>query len=119
MRFSILVLALSTGCHGSATVPTMPTPATPTAVAAPTPHVRPTWGISGQSNAELLIPHLAPYADAIGYAASGMPIDAWLPGATMWGRLEGSLTRPMTAFIWWQGETDLGGPLGGWDNPQN
>lgn len=103
------IAALTVICAACAHSPVIPT-VTPRAPR------RPTWGLSGQSNAVLLQPHLAPYADVIGYSESSRPISWWdAPSGSMWTRLVPTLDRPMDAFLWWQGEADIGGPVGGWD----
>jgi hypothetical protein len=73
---------------------------------------KPAWGLSGQSNAEKLAPFLQSYATVVGYSKTSTTIDAWGPGGPMWVRLAPSLSRPMSAFIWWQGESNNNDPAG-------
>lgn len=77
-----------------------------------------TWGVAGQSNAAALLPFLEPYATTIGYAVSSVSIDCYAVGAPCWLRLEPTLHQRMDAFIWWQGEAEIGGPLGGWGHAE-
>ena len=68
---------------------------------------RPTWGLSGQSNADYLRPHLAPYADVAGYAVTSVPIACYAVDGECWKKLEPTIHRHMDAFLWWQGESDI------------
>ena len=73
---------------------------------------KPTWAVSGQSNAEKLAPFLTPYAHVVGFSKTSTAIDEWAPGRPMWIRLAPSLRPAASAFIWWQGESNNNDPPG-------
>jgi len=73
---------------------------------------KPTWTLSGQSNAEKLGPFLTPYAHVVGFSKTSTAIDEWAPGHPMWIRLAPSLRAAASAFIWWQGESNNNDPPG-------
>lgn len=98
----LFFLALISACgQVSPTAPTAQQTVAPTVAT-----IRPTWGLSGQSNADFLRPYLAPYADVIGFSESSRPISWWNPDGYCWLQLAPTLHTPMSAFIWWQGESD-------------
>jgi hypothetical protein len=76
------------------------------------PDARPLWVLSGQSNAEKLEPFLQPYARVAGYSRTSTAIEEWAPGKPMWKGLAPALKLPMSAFIWWQGESNNNEPPG-------
>jgi len=93
---AVLLAALAGGC----------------AVPATRAETQPVWGLSGQSNAEKLQPFLEPYARVVGYSKTSTAIEEWGVGKPMWRRLEPALHTPMSAFIWWQGESNNNEPAG-------
>jgi hypothetical protein len=67
--------------------------------------------LSGQSNAGGVSPFLvAAYrpSDVFVSAHGGEPIRKWARGTLYWNELAQLLRHPIKAFIWWQGESDLG-----------
>lgn len=67
--------------------------------------------LSGQSNAGGVSPFLvAAYrpSDVFVSAHGGEPIRKWAPGSLYWNELAQLLRHPLKAFVWWQGESDLG-----------
>jgi hypothetical protein len=73
---------------------------------------KPTWALSGQSNAENLAKFLTPYAHVVGFSKTSTAIDEWAPGRPMWMRLAPTLGGAAAAFIWWQGESNNNDPPG-------
>ena len=97
----LLIIAVIVGgaCRSANPIAPSATPAGPV--------VRPTWGLSGQSNADFLRPYLAPYAEVVGYASSSVNIACFAPDDQCWLKLEPTLHQHMDAFLWWQGESDI------------
>ncbi len=95
----MMLVVLATACRGS--------PAEPAVVAAHAPIGLPIV-LSGQSNAVNLRPALAAaYAPGvISVSEANQRIREWAPGGPLWQQLEPELHRRLTAFVWWQGETD-------------
>lgn len=93
-----LLLCLS-ACSGA---PSAPTPA-----AARVPTGLPIV-LSGQSNAVNLRSSLAAAytPGVISVSESNIRIREWAPTGPLWQQLEPELHRKLTAFVWWQGETD-------------
>lgn len=93
------VIACTVACAGSSTSPSSPTPATAFGQ---------TILLSGQSNAVNLRPALAAAytPGVISISEANQRIREWAQGGRLWQQLEPELHRPLTAFVWWQGETD-------------
>jgi hypothetical protein len=64
------------------------------------------WVLSGESNAMGLKPALESYAPIVGVQRNSTPIAAWAPSGALWATLAATLPHS-TAFIWWQGESDV------------
>jgi hypothetical protein len=99
----MLVIA---GCGGSSsTAPTVTAqPTAPTTTPAP-------LALAGQSNALFMQPFLASAAApmlVVGFAQDGSKITQWDVNAPegYWAKLAPSLHGKLTAFVWWQGESD-------------
>jgi Carbohydrate esterase, sialic acid-specific acetylesterase len=75
-----------------------------------------TLGLSGQSNALAVRPFLERVDRVVGYQVPSTPIACWgvrqsdLEGHHCWRQLFQTLTIPVDAFVWWQGEADAGTP---------
>lgn len=97
-----LLAAMATGCAASKG-PLAPDPTVTRT--SPLPIL-----LSGQSNAlpdHLGGPLQTAYAPGVVNVSQGATaIRAWGPGGPLWAELEPQLHQPLTAFIWWQGESD-------------
>jgi Carbohydrate esterase, sialic acid-specific acetylesterase len=75
-----------------------------------------TLGLSGQSNASGVRPFLERVDRVVGYQSPSTPIGCWavdggaLDGGPCWRGLLPALGTFLHAFVWWQGEADLGTP---------
>jgi hypothetical protein len=73
-----------------------------------------TLGLSGQSNALAVRPFLERVDRVVGYQVPSTRIACWaidevaFEGNQCWHQLLRTLTVPLDAFVWWQGEADAG-----------
>jgi hypothetical protein len=86
----------------------------PTASSNPMPVPAVTLGLSGQSNALAVRPFLERVDRVVGYQVPSTRIACWdiddvaFEGNRCWHQLLRTLTVPLDAFVWWQGEADAG-----------
>lgn len=109
----VLLAIVPAACASVPIYPPGPTSPAESARIIEVPKLKPTWGLSGQSNAVLLRPLLERYADVVGFAEDSRPIDWWhAPDGAMWQQLLPKLGARLELFIWFQGEADWDKPAG-------